>query len=46
VAGCYTRSARARELLGWQAELSIEEGIRDTLRWFEVREERLDNLAR
>jgi UDP-glucose 4-epimerase len=45
VAGCYTRSARARELLGWQAELSIEEGIRDTLRWFEVREERLDNLA-
>lgn len=41
VAGCYTRSTRARDLLGWQPELSIEDGIRDTLRWFEVRSERL-----
>jgi len=40
VAGCHTRSARARELLGWEPELSIEDGIRDTLRWFEVRGER------
>ena len=45
VAGCYTRSARARELLGWEPELSIEEGIRDTLRWFEVRDERLNSPA-
>ncbi len=45
VAGCYTRSARARELLDWQPELSIEEGIRDTLRWFAVRADRLDGLA-
>jgi UDP-glucose 4-epimerase len=41
VAGCYTRSGRARELLGWQPELGVEAGIRDTLRWFAVRDERL-----
>jgi UDP-glucose 4-epimerase len=36
-AGVFTRSARARELLGWEPEHSLESGIRDTLRWFEVR---------
>ena len=41
VAGCFTRSTRAQELLGWQPELSIEAGIRDTLRWFEIRGDRL-----
>jgi UDP-glucose 4-epimerase len=40
-AGVYPRSGRAKELLGWEPELSIEDGIRDTLRWFEVRGERL-----
>ncbi len=41
VAGCYTRSGRARELLGWAPELSIEDGIRDTMRWFDARAARL-----
>ncbi|MDO5076616.1 UDP-glucose 4-epimerase GalE [Corynebacterium sp.] len=36
-AGVYTRSTRAKELLGWEAEHSISEGIADTLKWFEVR---------
>ncbi|MDO4685583.1 MAG: UDP-glucose 4-epimerase GalE [Corynebacterium sp.] len=36
-AGVYTRSTRAKELLGWEAKHSIEEGIADTLKWFEVR---------
>jgi UDP-glucose 4-epimerase len=45
VAGCFTRSTRARDLLGWQPELSIEAGIRDTLRWFEVRGDRLAGFA-
>ncbi len=39
--GCYPRSGRAKQLLGWEPELSIEDGIRDTLRWFDVRPERL-----
>jgi UDP-glucose 4-epimerase len=38
VAGAYTRSDRAMRLLGWQAQRSIEEGIRDSLRWAEVRD--------
>ncbi len=40
-AGCYPRSGRAKELLGWEPELGVEDGIRDTLRWFDVRGERL-----
>jgi UDP-glucose 4-epimerase len=44
VAGCFTRSTRARELLNWQPELGIEAGIRDTLRWFAVRDDRLNGL--
>lgn len=36
-AGAYTRSTRAKELLDWEAEHTIEEGIADTLKWFEVR---------
>lgn len=42
--GAYTRSARAREWLGWTAERSLEDGIRDTLDWFDVRCERLPDL--
>jgi UDP-glucose 4-epimerase len=37
-AGGFTRSDRARELLGWQARYTIAEGIRDSLRWAEVRD--------
>ncbi|MBV7293116.1 UDP-glucose 4-epimerase GalE [Corynebacterium sp. TAE3-ERU16] len=37
VAGAFTRSNRAKDELGWVAEHSIDEGIADTLRWFEVR---------
>ena len=38
-AGGYTRSDRARELLGWQPSHTIAEGIRDSLRWAAVRDE-------
>jgi len=38
-AGGYTRSDRARELLGWQARYSIADGIRDSLRWAAIRDE-------
>jgi UDP-glucose 4-epimerase len=38
-AGGYTRSDRARELLGWQAKHSIADGIRDSLRWAAIRDE-------
>jgi UDP-glucose 4-epimerase len=39
VAGAYASAERAKQLLGWEAELSIEEGIRDALRWGEKRKE-------
>ena len=32
-AGAHTTGARARELLGWRPSLTIEDGIRHTLRW-------------
>jgi len=32
-AGAYTRSQRAGSLLGWKPELSIADGIRDSLAW-------------
>ena len=41
VAGSYTRNDKARELLGWQAELSIEQAVRDAVEWSAIREERL-----
>ncbi|WP_327585647.1 UDP-glucose 4-epimerase GalE [Nonomuraea sp. NBC_00507] len=41
VAGAYTRSDRARSLLGWQARYSVEEGIRHSLEWARLRESRL-----
>lgn len=37
-AGAYTKSNRAKELLGWIPQHSIEDGISDTLKWFEVRD--------
>ncbi|CAM5663905.1 UDP-glucose 4-epimerase GalE [Streptomyces spiroverticillatus] len=38
-AGAYTSSTRAYDLLGWKPTLSVEEGIRDSLRWVEKRDE-------
>ena len=38
-AGSFCNADTAKRLLDWQAELSIEEGIRDALRWGEVRDE-------
>jgi UDP-glucose 4-epimerase len=40
-AGSYTRSTRARSLLGWQPKYSLEEGIRDASRWSAIRDERI-----
>lgn len=37
-AGAYTRSERARQLLGWEPAHSLAEGIRDSLRWAAVRD--------
>jgi UDP-glucose 4-epimerase len=39
IAGAYTRSDRAARLLGWQARLSIAEGIRHSLRWAGIRDD-------
>jgi UDP-glucose 4-epimerase len=37
-AGAFTRSDRARRLLGWTATHSLAQGITDSLRWAEVRD--------
>lgn len=39
VAGAYTRSDRAKRLLGWQPRHSLAEGIRHSLEWADVRED-------
>jgi UDP-glucose 4-epimerase len=39
VAGAYANADKAARLLGWQAELPIEQGIADALRWGAVREQ-------
>jgi UDP-glucose 4-epimerase len=39
VIGSYTRSDRAAELLGWKAERSLEDGLRDSLAWLARRPE-------
>ena len=36
-AGAFTRSDRARHLLGWEARYSVEEGIEHSLQWASVR---------
>jgi len=41
VAGYYTNADTAKRLLGWKAELSIEQGIADALKWGELREKLL-----
>jgi UDP-glucose 4-epimerase len=38
LAGAYTNADTAKRLLGWHAELSIEQGISDALKWGELRE--------
>jgi len=43
VAGCYADPSRAKELLGWQTELGIDDAIRDVLRW--TNEERVKVLG-
>jgi UDP-glucose 4-epimerase len=42
VAGSYTRNDKARSVLGWEAELSIEQAVRDAVEWSAIREERLN----
>jgi len=37
VAGCYTKTDKAERLLGWRAEKSVEDGVRDALAWAERR---------
>ena len=41
VAGAYANADRAVELLHWEPNLSIEQGIADALKWGEVRKELL-----
>ncbi|MCX5095812.1 GDP-mannose 4,6-dehydratase [Streptomyces sp. NBC_00365] len=41
VAGGYTKSDRAAELLGWTPRLSLEDGIRSALDWIPVRDKML-----
>ncbi|MFD6936237.1 UDP-glucose 4-epimerase GalE [Streptomyces goshikiensis] len=41
VAGGYTKSDRAAQLLGWTPKLSLEDGIRSALEWIPVRDELL-----
>jgi UDP-glucose 4-epimerase len=38
-AGAFTRSDRARHLLGWKARYSVEEGIGHSLRWAALRDD-------
>lgn len=40
-AGSFTRSVRARDLLGWAPRLSIEDGIRHSMQWAAIRDDRL-----
>ncbi|MGW2028076.1 UDP-glucose 4-epimerase GalE [Streptomyces decoyicus] len=41
VAGAYTRSDRASNVLGWSPQHSIADGIRHSLQWAAVRDQRL-----
>lgn len=42
VAGAYANANKALDLLGWRAELPIEKGIEDALKWGKIREDLLD----
>jgi UDP-glucose 4-epimerase len=37
VAGAFANADTARKLLGWEAKLSVEQGIADALKWGEIR---------
>ncbi len=39
VAGAYANADLAKKLLGWQTELSIDDGIRTALQWGEIRDQ-------
>jgi UDP-glucose 4-epimerase len=41
VVGAYTRVDKARRLLGWEPRFSIDDGIRHSLEWAEIRRSRL-----
>lgn len=41
VVGCYTKSDRGQRLLGWQAERTLRDQIRDSINWVDRRTERL-----
>ena len=41
IAGAYTRAGRAERLLGWRPHYDITEGIRHSLQWAALRDERL-----
>ncbi|HEX5595639.1 MAG TPA: UDP-glucose 4-epimerase GalE [Micromonosporaceae bacterium] len=41
--GSYTRSDRARRLLDWKPELSLEDGLRHSLQWAKMRDAILDH---
>jgi UDP-glucose 4-epimerase len=46
VAGSFANADTAKRLIGWQAKLAIEDGIADALKWDEVRETRMREMAR
>ena len=37
----YTVSTKARDVLGWEAELTETDAVRDAIAWLPVRKERL-----
>lgn len=41
VVGAFSRGDRAKRLLGWQPQLSLTDGIRDSLSWARVRDQAL-----
>ena len=41
VAGVYTVSSKARDVLGWEAKLTEQEAVRDAIAWLPVRQEML-----
>ena len=43
VAGAYTRSDRARQLLSWNPRYTVADGIGHSLRWAAVRDEMLSS---
>ena len=41
VAGVYTVSSKAKDILGWEAQLSEQDAVRDAIAWLPVRKEML-----